>query len=123
MAVNKGSFVNYTALMCASKYGHLEIVRELCERGANVNVARTDNGLISLIWASLESHLEIFHELCERGADVNASRTDYGITALMFASLDGKLELVRELLWSRGANFIVSTKGGSYVDAGITALM
>jgi len=51
----------------ASMWGRLEIVRELCERGANVNAA-TNNGFTSLMIASREGHLEIVRELCDRGA-------------------------------------------------------
>jgi len=56
-----------TALMGASQEGHLKVVRQLCERGANVNAATT-NGYTALIWASLKGHLEIVRELCARGA-------------------------------------------------------
>jgi len=41
--------------MFASFKGHVEIVRELCERGANVNAAMTDDALMG---ASQNGHLE-----------------------------------------------------------------
>ena len=41
-----------TALMLASQDGHLEVVTELCEKGANVNAAQTNNGFTSLMYAS-----------------------------------------------------------------------
>jgi len=57
-----------TALMLVSSKGHLEIVRELCERGANVNAARTNDGITVLMFASGKGHLEVVRELRERGA-------------------------------------------------------
>ena len=59
--------------MRASGRGHLEIVRELCERGANVNAATTKKGYTALMRASGRGHLEVVRELCERGANVNAA--------------------------------------------------
>jgi ankyrin repeat protein len=56
-----------TALMHASENGHLEIVRELCRKGANVNAARADNGFTALMLASWNGHQEVVRELCERG--------------------------------------------------------
>ena len=53
----------FTALIFASGKGHLEIVRELCERGANVNAARTNDGITALMWASQEGQLEVVREL------------------------------------------------------------
>jgi len=57
----------FTALMWASHRGQLGIVRELCERGANVNAASND-GTTALMMASLKGHLEIVRELRERGS-------------------------------------------------------
>ncbi len=82
---------------------HLEVVRELSGRGANVNAARTTDGYTILMGASESGHLEIIRELCERGANVNAATTDDERTALMWASQNGHLEVVRELC-ERDAN-------------------
>jgi ankyrin repeat protein len=75
-----------TALMWASKNGHLEIVRCLVERGgANVNAGRTDNGWTALISASNRGHLEIVRLLQQHGADRHAL-THAGETAHALAS-------------------------------------
>jgi ankyrin repeat protein len=95
--------------------GHLEIVRELCVRGANVNAARTTDGYTSLMWASFKGHLEIVRELCVRGANVNAARTDNGFTSLMWASQNGHLEVVRELC-VRGANVNAARTGDGFTS-------
>ena len=99
-----------TLLMIASEYGHLEVVRELCDRGADVNAAMTYGGSTSLMIASQEGRLEIVRELCERGANVNAA-TNNGWTSLMSASQNGHLEVVRELC-KRGADMNAKSKYG-----------
>ena len=43
----------------------LEVVRELCHKGANVNAACFDDGLTPLMWASQEGYLGIVRELCD----------------------------------------------------------
>jgi ankyrin repeat protein len=102
--------------MVASSQGHLEIVRELCERGANVNAARTTDGWTALIAASFNNFLEIVRELCEGGANVNPAMTTNGSTALIWASQHGRLEVVRELC-ERGASVdaVRTNFGGSAV--------
>ena len=104
-----------TSLIQACLGGHLEIVRELLGRGANV-AACTDYGTTSLITACRQGHLDIVHELLGRGADVNAANTD-GWTSLMHACLSGHLEVVRELL-GQGANV-----NAAVADDGQTSLM
>ena len=47
----------FTALMFASQYGHLKVVRELCKRGANVNAVQADEGFSALLWACEKGHL------------------------------------------------------------------
>ena len=57
-----------TALMVASRNGHLEVARLLCEAGADKDKARQD-GATALILASRNGHLEVARLLCEAGAD------------------------------------------------------
>ena len=45
------------SLILASEEDNIEVTRELCERGANVNAASTD-GFTVLMSASEEGHLE-----------------------------------------------------------------
>jgi ankyrin repeat protein len=48
------------ALVAACLGGHLRVVLELCERGANVNASSPINGHTALMTASKVGHLEIF---------------------------------------------------------------
>jgi hypothetical protein len=84
--------------MMASQNGHLEVVRELLQHGAEVDKARTDNGGTPLIRASQQGHLEVVRELLKHGAEVDKAMTNDGATPLFIASLQGHLEVVRELL-------------------------
>ena len=58
----------------ASECGHLEVVRELLERGAAVNAALTSGGT-SLTCASWKGHTGVIRLLCSHGAAVNISTT------------------------------------------------
>ncbi len=106
-----------TRLMYSAKEGDLGRARWLVERGANVNAARTINGMTTLMYASCRGHLGIVQLLVERGAKVNATRTIDGMTALIWASQNGHLEIA-QLLVERGA--IVNA---AQTDNGKTALM
>ncbi len=103
-----------TALLLAP-VGHLEILRCLVERGANVSAARTTDGMTALMWASRECHLEAVRYLVGlAGTNVNAARTTDGATALMLASGSGdlqSLETVR-LLLQRGADKLAADAAG-----------
>lgn len=58
-----------TALIKASKHGHLDIVQLLIERGADVN-ARDNRGTNALYWASSKGHTAIVEELITHQSDV-----------------------------------------------------
>ena len=74
-----------TALMFASRKNHVDVVRLLIERGANLNAARIGDGMTALMIASLFGHLDVARLLVENGANVNAC-SDEEVTALMIAS-------------------------------------
>ena len=80
-----------TSLLWAGQEGHLEIVRELLERGANVNAACTDNGETSLMLACKQDHLETVRLLLQHGASKAAvdaaGKTAYKLTTAASAAL------------------------------------
>ena len=77
---------NDDALKWASSNGHLEVVKFLVEKGANVHA--DDN--YALGWASENGHLDVVKFLVEKGADVNADNN----CALRWASKNGHLDMV-----------------------------
>ena len=104
-----------TALMIATQYGYLEIVKELLIAGADPNASRTD-GATALLWASLQGYLEVVQELLKAGANPNATTIEVGETSLIYSSRSGRLDIAHELL-VRGANPNAST------NIGLTPLM
>ena len=102
-----------TALMWASRFGHLGVVQVLLAKGADVN-AKMGNGRTALMVASsnafdwiyhlehLDQRLDVVQALLAKGADVNAKDND-GATALMLASSSGLLDVVQALL-AKGAD-------------------
>ena len=53
--------------MMASQNGHLDVVRVLLDKGAEVNAKRID-GTTALMVASQNGHREVVRELLEKGA-------------------------------------------------------
>lgn len=75
-----------TALIEAARNDHIDIVKLLLERGANVNLGKDGKGT-ALYWTVRDSYSktkEIVALLLEHGADVNA-KTVFGFTPLMVA--------------------------------------
>ena len=76
-----------TALICASKNGHFEIVEYLARQyGADVSI-NGSNGWNALIWASLKGYFEIVKILAKNSADANIKYRDYD-TAFRVAKTD-----------------------------------
>ncbi|KAF6823075.1 ankyrin repeat domain-containing protein 52 [Colletotrichum plurivorum] len=100
-----------TPIYAASMNGHLEVVKVLLEKGADVSVANT-NGWTPLHSASTSSngHLDVVKILLEKGADVLVATND-GRTPLHSASSNGHLDVVKVLLAS-GADVSVAKKNG-----------
>jgi len=73
-----------TALMLASREGHLGPVALLCDAGADKDKA-TEDDATALHAASQEGHLEVVRLLCKEGADKDHA-TVHGVTALHVAS-------------------------------------
>lgn len=95
--VNVNSKTRYgaTALSYACDKGHVEVIKLLIERGADVNVTDTFYGEVPLGWALSHGHVEVVKLLLDKGAA--------GIErALMSGVQDGKVEIVK----------IVVEKGG-----------
>jgi ankyrin repeat protein len=89
-------------LMAASLNGHLEMVRLLIDRGAQVN-SRNVHGT-PLSHAAEANRIEVMRFLMEKGADVDGKDDRYyRWTPLMRAAAAGSVEAVK-LLLEKGAN-------------------
>ncbi len=98
-----------TQLFYAVYKGHLEIVKLLLEKGANVN-AKDKYGDTPLLRATKQRHLEIVKLLLDKGADVN-EKDKYGDTPLLSAVEIDHLEIVK-LLLEKGANVNAKNMNG-----------
>ncbi|KAJ7208362.1 ankyrin repeat-containing domain protein [Mycena pura] len=100
------------SLYIAAFFGIGQVVCELLERGADLNVqgGRFGNTLQA---ASYWGHIDIMHCLLKSGADVNSQGGEYG-NALQAASCAGHIEIAHFLIES-GAD--VNAQGGYYSNA------
>lgn len=96
--------IDYTPLMDACRNGYLELVQELIQRGANVNVVcNWGYGRTPLFAAAQWGHINnMMIELINAGADINY-KNKKGHTALYTACVD-KREDVAILLVKAGAD-------------------
>uniref|UniRef100_A0A670ZRW2 Ankyrin 3 n=1 Tax=Pseudonaja textilis TaxID=8673 RepID=A0A670ZRW2_PSETE len=92
------------ALHLASKEGHVEVVSELIQRGANVDAATKVwswymklNGFTPLYMAAQENHLEVVKFLLDNGASQSLATED-GFTPLAVALQQGHDQVVSLLL-------------------------
>jgi len=97
-------------IFSAARNGQEDIVRQLLDRGVDVNMTRYDETILMV--AAREGHENVVRLLLERGADVNAAAD----TSLTAASREGHENVVR-LLLDRGANV------NAINNVGETALM
>ena len=91
-------------LLNAAINGNLELVKELMDKGADVNAVDKD-GVTSLHWVTYNGWADIVKVLIDNGADVNAEN-DNGVTPLLIAENE-KFADIAEILKAAGA------KGGT----------
>jgi hypothetical protein len=96
-------------LAVAARYGQLEIVRLLVERGAYLE-HQDKYGRTPLMYAVYGGHLETVRLLVDQGANLNHQGKD-GTTPLHIAAWFGRLEIMR-LLVDHGANIEHQNHGG-----------
>ncbi|XP_069130680.1 kinase D-interacting substrate of 220 kDa B-like isoform X1 [Argopecten irradians] len=101
---------NWSALMCATKNGHLEIVIELCEKDADIE-HRDMMGWTPLMWACYKGWEEVVFELLDRGANCNI-KAEFNMTCLSWAAGRGHTQIVKELL-QHGAKVNMADKYGT----------
>jgi ankyrin repeat protein len=86
----------WTALIYAAANGHIECVSLLLERGADVNLTTTGQGVTAL-WAAARNFTGIVELLLTHGADPN-KKDDTAVTPLMQAAQFGSVNIVSALL-------------------------
>jgi len=90
-------YMGFTALMAAAAAGHLNCLKVLIARGADVNI-KDEDGLGALAMAIYKQRLDCVEYLVSEGADVWAKAKD-GVTPLKAAiRLDGSVDFLNALL-------------------------
>ena len=86
-----------TALILAALYGHTDIVEELLDKGANIEVTDSVMESTALIWAAQNGHTAIVEALLAKGAAIEA-KDIWGKSALMHAAESRYSNTVQALL-------------------------
>ena len=109
--LHDGSHVNgATALHCATFMGHYNILQELIDYGANVNVSTDNYGSSPLRIACGNGDLNLVQYLLEHGADVNSANI-FEHTCLMLACSNGYYDIAEYLLRNGADPESVSANG------------
>ena len=129
--VNLKTTTGWTALMWASEKGHIEIVRNLVSKDANVDCQHVDFGVTALMMAAREGMASVVSELLENNANVELkdkwgksakqwagswkinilldsnnikSKDKYGSELVEIAAKNGNIKVLNTLL-KRGARY------------------
>ncbi|KAI2633857.1 ankyrin repeat-containing domain protein, partial [Xylaria nigripes] len=82
----------------AASNGHVEVVKLLLEKKANLNVAPANRSRFAPLHLAVSGgHTEVLQLLLESGADPNAA-DKYGLSPLILAAIKGKESIVQLLL-------------------------
>jgi hypothetical protein len=100
-----------TPLFLASCEGHVEVVRELLEAGADPEISTEAEHVSPLMEASWQGHQEVVELLLQQGLEVNA-RDNFGRTALWRACYSGFYEVAQLLLLERRTDFWMPSTDG-----------
>ena len=110
-----------TALSTAARHAHVDIVRLLVRKGADVNLA--DNNGDTPLWFAAFSNVFTVPAISEllKARNINVNAVNYnGNTALKRAARWGQVESVRALLNVRGIDVgIVDRYGGTALDIAV----
>ena len=108
--VNTKDRHGHTPLMEAAKTGDVEAVRDLVNRGADLE-AKSEKGKTALHYAAANGHVAVVNTLLENGAVVDARDRDWR-TPLMLAAIYGCNHTVQSLI-SSGADVSAKMLAGN----------
>lgn len=91
---------DFTPLGLVSQFGHVVLVRQLLEKGAEVDARDSEYGRTPLLWAAISGHEAVVQLLLEKGADIEAKDRIFKLTPLAYAADSGDKAMVKLLLES-----------------------
>jgi len=109
MDINPFNALRDKALIKAAKNGHVDVVEELIQAGANVNFMN-NWGKRALVIAAKNGHANVVKKLIQAGAQVNTFDGN-GHTALDLAVMLNHVDVARELLQVQGIDVGWFAKG------------
>jgi len=90
-----------TALTLACRFGHLEAVLLLLEKGCDANL-QNKTGMSAVMWACKGQHVEVVEALMDRFVETNHEEVEKDrFTALMWAAESSDPRIARALLRSQ----------------------
>ncbi|XP_078608281.1 uncharacterized protein LOC144880137 isoform X2 [Branchiostoma floridae x Branchiostoma japonicum] len=95
-ATNTEDVTTPESLIIAAQEGHMEVVQQLLEAGAELNDTDQD-GCTPLYMAASKNHVDVVQQLLKAGAEVDKAKQD-GTTPLSTAAQNGHVEVVQQLL-------------------------
>ena len=108
----KNRYNGYTTpIMLATKNNHLEIMQELINANADINLQDTQ-GCTAIMIATQNSNIAIMQKLIESGADINLINKD-GDSALLLAIFNRNTSMIDFLLANSADNSIINKNGFS----------
>lgn len=99
---------NRTALHCASRHGHFEVVKLLVQHEASLEV-KDNQGMTPLLEAAMGGNLNVFNLLEESGSNVNAVSGD-GSTVLHIAAACNSYFILNHLVHLPNITHTLTTK-------------
>jgi len=93
--LNEQGKYGHTPVIVASYYNNPQMVKFLCEQGADVNIQSKD-GSTALIYAAAYGYSQVVRELIEHGADTGL-KDSKGNDAIHYAKRGGYTDLVEVL--------------------------
>lgn len=113
-----GHFVGgQTALFVAAGNGHVEIIKLLLSKGADVT-AESVEGNTPLVWGAFQGQAEAVRLLLDAGAEPDQTNKE-GATALVVAAQQGHIEVVKVLIDKSASCNLPRTDGNSALSYAI----
>ncbi len=116
-----------TALMIASKLGHLDIAQTLIAHGADIHAAARqsrglprEDGKTALMFGAERGQVDVVRYLVDKGAELDKRTEPEGFTALIYAAMNGHTAVVEQLA-KRGAD--LEARADTEKNQGRTALL